>query len=827
MVRNDMAWSDVAEPGVARLDTKLTAQARAPQLIGRDFTPPDVRAKVTGRARYAEDFRRDGMLFCRLVLSPMPHARVRGVDVSRALAMPGVVDVLYPDDVPAIDPPGNRILTYEPLFVGEPILAVAAVDETTAQDAIAAIRLDLEPLPFCTDPLESLRPGGPNARTEGNALIPQQGIREVKWSETDFAELAEGRLPMGQPGEEWSYGDLEAGFASAAVVLDESFVTASTSHHSMEPRTAFAYWEGGKCYLHGSSQSQSNPVPGLARYVGVEPENLVFIAEFCGGGFGSKGGAYPVMSIPAHMARKTGRPVLMRISRAEEYYLGSARPGFQGRIKMGFRADGRLAAVDLAIVQENGPNQGFGDLGAAASAITIVYTPLAMRYRGISVLTNTPPRGPQRGPGQNQIHAAVEPLLDKAARRLGIDPLEIRRINAPTHESRYGGNQGPITSAYLREALDLGAERFGWTERRARNGRKRGSKVTAVAVGQAFHSAGSSGFDGLVRITPDGVLHIHTGVGNLGTYSYAATARVAAEVLRHSWERCQIVRGDSSRGLPWNNGQFGSNTSFTMSRTNYAAAVDALTKLKEIAARRLGGSPADYDVANETVFRRSNPSARITYAEAARIAIELGGRYTGMEVPADINPMTRRAVEQLRGTGLVGVARDNIPQTGMVPALAAGFIEIELDTETGTWEIVDYLGVSDCGVVLHPQSLATQTKGGAVMGFGMATLERHVYDPRWGLPGAVGLHQAKPPSYLDVPATMDWAAVDRPDPNNPVGVKGVGEPLMGCAAAALLCAISEALGGHYFNRVPVVPDMIVNALAGRPQAHRPLQVNTQ
>jgi CO/xanthine dehydrogenase Mo-binding subunit len=797
------------------------------ELLGKDFTPPDIHGKVTGRAKYAEDFRRDGMLFCRLLTSPMPHARVRNVDASAALAMPGVVGILLPEDVPEQEGVANNILTYEPHFVGEPILAIAAVDETTAHNAIAAIRLDIEPLEFCLDPLESLRSGGPNAREGGNALIPQEGLQEVKWTEADFAAAGEGQLPMGRPGEEWTYGDLDAGFAQATLVLDESFVTASTSHHSMEPRTAFAYWEGGKCYLHASCQSQSNAVPGAARLIGIEPEDLVFIAEYCGGGFGAKGGAYPLMAIPAHMSRKVGRPVLMRVSRAEEYVLGSARPGFQGRVRFGFRPDGKITACDLYIVQENGPNSGFGDLGAAASAISIVYTPLAMRYRGIMVLTNTPPRGAQRGPGQNQIHCAVEPLLDKAARQLGLDPLEIRRVNAPTHESRYGGNQGPITSAYLREALAMGAERFGWEERRARSGQRNGSKVTGVAVGQAFHSAGSSGFDGLVRIAPDGRLHIHTGVGNLGTYSYASTSRVAAEVLGYDWENCEIHRGDSSRGLPWNNGQFGSNTSFTMTRTNYAAAMDALQKLKEIAARELGGTANGYDVGGEAVFSRANPSRRLTYAQAARIAIQLGGRYSGMETPQDINPMTRRAVEVIAGTGLVGVARDNIPQTGTVPALAAGFIEIELDVETGRYEIIDYLGVADCGLVLHPMSLATQVHGGAVMGFGMAASERHVYDSRWGLPGAVGFHQAKPPSYLDVPSEMDWAAVDQADANNPVGAKGIGEPLMGCSAAALLCAISDALGGHYFNRTPIVADMVVNAVAGRAQAHRPLQVNTQ
>jgi CO/xanthine dehydrogenase Mo-binding subunit len=346
-------------------------------------------------------------------------------------------------------------------------------------------------------------------------------------------------------------------------------------------------------------------------------------------------------------------------------------------------------------------------------------------------------------------------------------------------------------------------------------------------VGQAFHTAGSSGFDGLVRITPDGRLHIHTGVGNLGTYSYASTSRVAAEVLGYDWERCEIHRGDSSRGLPWNNGQFGSNTSFTMSRTNYVAAMDALEKLKEIAARRLGGSPSDYDVADEAVFRRSSPSSRMSFAQAAQAAIDMGGRYSGQDVPDDINPMTRSSVQQLAGTGLIGVARDNLERRGTVPALAAGFIEIELDVETGKYEILDYLGVADCGIVMHPMSLANQVRGGAVMGFGMATSERHVYDPRWALPGSVGYHQARPRTYLDVPSEMGWGAVDQADPQNPVGVKGIGEPLMGCAAAALLCALSDALGGVYFNRTPIVADMIVNAASGRPQSHRPLQVNTQ
>ena len=796
-------------------------------LLGKDFTPPDVHPKVTGKAKYSEDFRADGMVFVKLLTSPMPHARVRNIDAREALAMPGVLGILTADEVPSFPAPADVILTNEPLFVGDPILAVAAETEEIAADALEKIRVDYEELPFTVDPLQSLFPGGPNARTDGNVANPGVDLRTVKWTAQDFAAAGEDQLPEGEPVGEWSYGDVDAGFASAALVLDETFVTAGLSHHSMEPRSAMAYWQNGKCFLHASSQSQSFPVPTVARYIGIEPSELVFIAEYCGGGFGSKGGGYPIVAVPALMSKKlNGRPVMMRISRHEEYYLGSARHGFQGRVRMGFAANGRLTAVDLYIVQENGPYVGFNDWRSAADAISIVYTPPAMRFRGIPVLTNTPPRGPQRGPGQNQIAAAIEPLIDKAARQLGVDRLEIRRINAPTADWRYGGNQTGLTSAHLREALEMGAAAFNWEERRQRSGQRNGSKVRGVGIGTAYHSAGSSGFDGLVRITPDGVLHIHTGVGNLGTYSHTSTARVAAEVLKCNWEDCVVERGDSRKHLPWNFGQFGSNTAYTMTRTNYVAAQDALAKLKEIAAMDLGGSPDDYDIGDGRVFAKADPSRGLTYGEAAQRAIELGGKFDGHELPGDLNAMTRDSATALAGTGLIGVARDNLPQNGTVPALAAGFIEIELDVETGKYDILDYYGVVDCGSVMHPMGIATQVKSGAVMGFGLAASERHIYDPQNGLPGNVGLLQAKPPSYLDVPATLHAAAVDIPDPQNPVGAKGAGEPVQGCAAAALLCAISDALGGHYFNRTPVVADMIVNHAAGRPQSHKPLAVNT-
>jgi CO/xanthine dehydrogenase Mo-binding subunit len=795
-------------------------------LIGKDFTPPDVHAKVTGSAKFSEDFRMDGMLFCKLLTSPLPHARVVNVDATEALAMPGVEGILRASEMPPIQAPGDMGLTDEPLFIGQPILAVAAVDEATAAEALEKIRVDYEELDFTVDPLESLYPGGKNARTDGNVAGFGQ-MQDVKWTAQDFAAAAEGQLPLGRATTEWAYGDVDAAFAAADLVIDESFVTQGIAHHSMEPRSCMAYWQGGKCYLHASSQSGTFPVDGAARLIGIDAANLVFIAEFCGGGFGSKGGEYPIMAVPAVFSRKlNNRPVMLRISRHEEYYIGSARHGFQGRIRMAFRSDGKLTGADLFIVQENGPNAGFSDYTSAADAVSIVYTPTTMRFRGIPVMTNTPPRGPQRGPGQNQIATAVEPLLDKAARELGLSQLEIRRINAPDSSWRYGAQQGGLTSAHLGEALEIGAEAFDYAGRLARSGERNGSKVRAVGIGQAYHSAGFRNADGLVVITPDGRLHIHTGVGNLGTYSHTATARVAAEVLKVNWDNCEVVRGDTSKHLPWNWGQFGSNTSFTMTRSNYAAAQDALHKLREIAALDLGGSVEDYEIADERVYQRENPEQGLSYAEAAQRAIELGGRYDGHEYGDELNAITQRAADGVAGSGLVGVAQDQLGGSATVPALAAGFIEIELDTETGKYEILDYMGVADCGTVIHPMGLETQIKGGAVMGIGLGGYEKHIYDPQNGLPGNINLLSAKPPSYLDVPATMTTAAVGIEDPDNPIGAKGVGEPVQGCCASALICAISTALGGHVFNRVPVMPDMIVNAASGQAPSHTPLQVNT-
>ena len=425
--------------------------------IGHDFQGPDLTAKVRGLSKYSEDIRVDGMVFAKLALSQTPHARIRHIDARKALAMPGVLAILTADDVPVVkpgpdDPPPigrpELALTNEPVYAGEPIFAIAAVDEATAAEAIEAVKVDLERLPYVIDPLDTLRPGGPNARLDGNVYYQNSKIKTIKWTSQDFDDVAKGQLPWhAEAGEEASYGDLDAGFKAADYVLDETVFQQSTSHAPLEPRSALAYWQNGKLYLYGSTQSVAQSLDAVARWCGVPPSQVVFISEYCGGGFGGKINGSQSMAIPALLSKKINRPVMMRISREEESFIGRVRPGFQGRVKIGFRKDGRVTAMEFLIIEDAGPYAQQGDAQVAAMCASLLYQPAALRLRALSVATNTAPRTSQRAPGGLQAVAICEPLIDKVARKLGIDQIQIRKINAPSDNSPWGFPRSPADRA--------------------------------------------------------------------------------------------------------------------------------------------------------------------------------------------------------------------------------------------------------------------------------------------------------------------------------------------------------------------------------------------
>ncbi|PYR43244.1 MAG: xanthine dehydrogenase family protein molybdopterin-binding subunit [Acidobacteria bacterium] len=820
----------------------------AEKLIGQNYTTPDLVAKVTGQAKYAEDYRVDGMLFCKLLLSPYPHARVRRIDASKALAMPGVKGILTADELPApadvvtdlgqriaANTKGEKALASEPVYQGEPVLAVAAIDELTASNAIELVEIDWEQLPFVVDPLVSLRPGGPNARLEGNIWgrpqPPQPGqpvsppaMETLKWTAAEFAEYDQGRLPMGKTPDEWSYGDVEAGFKNAALVLDETFLTPNTSHQTLEPRTAMAYWQNGKLYIHCSTQSVVQTVGSMSRWLHLDQKDIVVISAYTGGGFGSKATGTITAIIPALLSKKLNAPVMMRIDRETEHYIGGARPAMHGRLKVGFAKDGRITALDMFVVNENGPYEPVGDTGQSGRQVSLLFQPPAMRWRGVSVLTNTPPRRAQSQPGGMQGIVLMEPILAKASRKLGVDQVAIHRVNAPEGKAEFGpanprGQRAHITSSFVKEALDRGAEQFKWNERKTQGGKRQGSKVRGYGVATSSFVAGSTGYDGLFVIKPDGRMYIQSGIGNLGTESMSDCHRVSAELVGMPWEKVELTWGNTSKNLPWSCVSGGSQTTHAHTRAAHAAGKDAVKKLQEIAAKVHGGQPEHYTVANERV---SGPGGSMTLAQAAQKAIDLGGRFDGHELPEDINNFTKTSAKNLVGQGLMAVAKDAYPRDGVTHSFVAGFAEVEVDVETGKFYIVDYLAVADVGTVIHPKALGGQVLGRSMLGIGHAIGQHWVYDQHYGLPVAKRFYQNKPPTILDAPQTMAWDALNIADPETPVGARGIGEPPVAAGCCAVLNAIADAVGDDFFKRAPVTVGTLVAALDAGHAVQEPL-----
>jgi CO/xanthine dehydrogenase Mo-binding subunit len=338
-----------------------------------------------------------------------------------------------------------------------------------------------------------------------------------------------------------------------------------------------------------------------------------------------------------------------------------------------------------------------------------------------------------------------------------------------------------------------------------------GTKVRGVGVSMSYYSGGSTGFDGLTLIKPDGRICFQSGIGNLGTESVIDVHRVTAEMLGVPWEKCDVCWGTNTKNVAWSCVSGGSQTTHAMTRAAHAVAMEAKRRLQEIAAKTSGGKPEDYEVANERVFRKGG-GAGITLAQAAQKAIELGGIYDGHEVNPDVNRYTKASANALAGQGLVVSARDKYPRDGNTYSYVATFAEVEVDVETGKYHLVDFLAYADVGSVLHPKALGGQVMGRSILGIGHAIGQKWVMDPAYGAMLSRRFHHSKPPTILDIPANMEWAALDIPDPETPVGARGIGEPPVGGGCSAILNALADAVGDEVFRRAPVTPDTILAAL---------------
>jgi xanthine dehydrogenase molybdenum-binding subunit len=279
------------------------------------------------------------------------------------------------------------------------------------------------------------------------------------------------------------------------------------------------------------------------------------------------------------------------------------------------------------------------------------------------------------------------------------------------------------------------------------------------------------------------------------------------------WETMNIIWGDTSKHLPYTCVSGGSQTTHAMTRAAHAVALDCKKKMQEVAAKTHGGSPESHKVANGRV-------GSMTLAEVSKAAIKLGGPYDGHEIDPKLNQITKTSIAALAGTGLVAAAKDTFPRDGQNLSYAAQFAEVEVDLETGKYYITDFLAYADVGTVMHPRALGGQVLGRSVLGIAHAISQKWVFDPHYGMMVAKRFYQNRPPSILDVPVDMQWGALDIPDPESPVGARGIGEPPVGGGCASILNALADALGDEVFRRAPVNSDTILASLeAGHPTQH--------
>jgi xanthine dehydrogenase YagR molybdenum-binding subunit len=747
----------VEESGLPRWGPDATLRT-----VGQPCARVEGDEKVTGRARYAYDVRLPGMLFARVLRSPHPHARIKRLDASKAAALPGVGAVVHANNTPEIKWYQESWLFDRTLrFVGDEVAAVAADSEEIAEDALRLIEVEYEPLPFVADLEAALRPDAPKVHGHGNVA-------------------AEPKL--------YQRGDVEAALRSAAVVVDQTYTTQAALHNCMEPHGCTAFWQqdafgarSGELTIWDSTQSVFSVREELAEKLksaagpGGMPEHRVrVIKQYMGGGFGSKQVAWKHAAIAALLSQRARRPVQLMLDREAENLAVGNRNATRQRVRLAAKEDGTLTAIDAQIHQNAGAYMVGGEGSNVAGAYQRLYRCPNVRTEQTPVYTNLGPAVAFRAPGFVEGAFALEQAIDELARRLGMDPLELRLRNYADGDQQKGR---PYTAPdALRVCYERAAEAFGWRERQ-RDGAKKppgrpssSRAVKARGVGMAAHDWGGSGFPpgyAWVKLNQDGSVEVVTGTQDIGTGTRTALTQVAAEELSVPAERVRVHLGDTAYG-PYAPPSAGSATQATIGPAVRAAAADARAQLLQAAADILEASAEELRLEDGEIFVADEPRRRIAYDEVTK----------------------RIGPHMIQGHG----ARGPNPEGKSVRTFGAQMVEVEVDVETGEVTLLRVVASHDCGRVINPRMVDSQVVGGVTQGIGYALTEERIVDVGRGVVLNANLEEYKVPTAADVPP-IEHVAANLPDPEaNPTGAKGIGEPPIVPTAAAIANAIFDAVG---------------------------------
>jgi len=749
---------------------------KATVAVGQRIPKLDAVEKATGRAKYATDLRVDGMLHAKLLRSPHAHARVTHVDTSEALRMPGVQAVVTIEEVPKVvnywfflrsEKKQKQMVILDTVvrFIGDPVLAVAAEDEETAEEAVSRIRVDYEPIRPVFDPVESLKGTGVPIHEQGNIVF-----RANK-----------------------RFGDPQQGFQDADLILENRFHTSKQKHAPLEPiGTCLADFRADRgLTVHSSTQLPHWCQMYLAGVMGLPMNRVRVIKPTTGGAFGGRCGLIHGLEVmTCWLSRKAGRPVKMSFSREEDFTATESRHPMTIDLKTGVTRDGVLVANEIRILADVGA-YGTHYIGVIADCLSTgvgLYNIPNVDFQATAVFTNTSPCGAFRGYGNPQMNFAQESQMDMIAKQLGMDPVAFRIKNY-----RRLGEIDPvfndeIRSNGLEECLEKGARVFGW-KNNPEPTVEQGSVKKGRGMAVLLHGTGAAGAlpdpaSATVMIHADGTVTLLTAAADDGQGNRTALAQIASEVLGIEMEKIGLSATDTAV-TPLDGGTHGSRQTYCGGLAVQKASEKARKRILDFAAGELGVPQERLEIRNSTIMDREVPARTIRVADLMRKT-------------------------QIADMGLC----EQIVETfsGVAPAMpgyyGADFAEVEVDTETGQVRVIRLTGAFDVGRAINPDFVEGQITGGGVMGIGWALTENLIMENGRILNGSFTdykiLHS------VDVPR-LDAIIVESHEPTGPFGAKGVGEGSMVCVASAIANAVYDAVGVR-IQDLPITPEKVLRGL---------------
>jgi CO/xanthine dehydrogenase Mo-binding subunit len=769
--RNRMTAHQISKPG------------NAVSTIGRPTPQVAAREKVTGRAVYGGDFKMPGMLHLKVLRSPHAHARIVRIESEAARALPGVHAVLTgadtPDRLTGVHRKQHRILaTGKVRFIGEEVVAVVAVDEETARDALDLIRVEYEPLPLVRDMDQALRDGTIEIHDKTANLSIEYNVNR---------------------------GDVDVAFARSVLVYEATYQTTSQYPGYMEPMATVA-WVGsdGRLTVRTPTQTVFLARNRYADAVSLPVSAVRVIQSEIGGAFGGKTVEECNSLICAWAATRVGRPVRFCNSRLDDFLGARSSPAERIWLRMGVDADGIIIAKEVKILADCGAYEG---LATHVLQVSLVRSDNMHRHlkdvrlNGKLVYTNNPPRGALRGFGGPQAAFALSSHMAVLAEKLGLDPVEFQKRNAvQAGDTTVHGFK--LGSCGLSECLDQVSEGIGWGAKKHRP-KDAGIKRRGIGFGASVHVSGNremGNWDGstvVARMTTDGRVTLATGESDMGQGAYTMLAQCCANELSIPMSHITVLSTDTDTS-PYGHGSIASRTTILAGNAAIKAGREIRGKLVALAAETLGVPETDLEVANGEIYALSpSPNRKLTFGELARMHIY---RHGGEElsVTTTYDPPTVLALARPDQYGNVAPGY----------SFAAQAVEVEVDTETGQIEVLETWVSDDCGKALNPMAVHGQTCGAAAMALGWSLYEELKYQDCQLLNGNFADYTI--PTAESLPH-INSTVVESNEPNGPYGAKGASETAMNPGAAAIANAVYDAVGIR-IQSLPITPEKILAAL---------------